>query len=138
MKYILWTILSLLPLWSNETQDKILVMKVPSNPLLIQTLWAECSICGAEELRVILDCIKYRVQHKDFPNSLDSVLSQSAAFQTKTKEIVPIEFTKKIDSLWKLPIKYRYLYFRSKGYTYSSWMKRKWYKPKNMLHEYAK
>lgn len=137
MKYIFTLFLLFIYSSFSNSKIKILVMKEPDYSLLYQVLWNEASITSTEELKVIVDCIKYRVEHRNFPNTLDSVLLQPFAFSTKSKEIVPIHFTKKIDSLWKLPIKYRYLYFRSEGYKYSSWMKRKWYKPKNMLHEYA-
>lgn len=121
-----------------ENKDKILVMKDSINLLLVQTLWGECSICNNEEIRVILDCVKNRIEHKDFPDSLDVVLTQSSQFSI-SKEIVPVHFTKKIDSLWKLPKKYPYLYFRSRGYKYSRWMKyKKWIKLKHFKHEFGK
>lgn len=138
MKYIFTTILFLLPLFSNETKIKILVMKEPLvNPLLYTVMWNEGSVVTQRELRVILDCIKNRVKHEDFPHQLDPVLNQSFAFQTK-KTIVPNHFKKTIDSLWKLPIKYKYLYFRSNGYSESNWMtKRIWFKSKKFKHEFS-
>lgn len=136
-KYILWTFLSLLPLWSNETQDKILVMKPIPSSLLAQIAFNECEGCSNEELLVVLATIKNRIEHEDFPSTLESVLLQPNQFST-IKKIVPIEFTKKIDSLWKLPIKYRYLYFRSRGFQYSNWMsKRVWKKHKHFKHEFS-
>lgn len=137
-KYILWTFLSLLPLWSNETQDKILVMKPIPSSLLAQIAFNECEGCSNEELLVVLATIKNRIEHEDFPSTLESVLLQPNQFST-IKKIVPIEFTNKIDSLWKLPIKYHYLYFRSGGYSYSRWMKYKnFHKVNNSIHEFAK
>lgn len=138
MKYCLTILLLILPLVFSNSKNKILVIKEPDYSLLYKVLWNEASITSTEELRVIADCIKYRIKHRDFPNTLDSVLLQPFAFQTKTKRIIPNEFINKVDSLWKLPIKYPYLYFRSRGYSHSSWMKsKKWIKHKSFKHEFS-
>lgn len=137
IKYIFTILFLLLPLCSNETKIKILVMKEPLNPLLIQTLWGECSICNDKEIRFILDCIKNRIKHEDFPNSLDAVLNQSLQF-SPSKVYVPKYFKDKVEILWNQPIKYPYLYFRSNGYKKSSWMlQRIWVKHKSFKHEFS-
>lgn len=137
MKYILMILLLWIPLRSKESKIRILVMKPVPSSLLAQIAFNECEGCSNEELLVVLATIKNRIGHEDFPSTLETVLLQPNQFST-IKKIVPIEFTKKIDSLWKLPIKYRYLYFRSQGFQYSNWMsKHIWKKHKQFYHEFA-
>jgi hypothetical protein len=138
MKHIISIIILLtLPLMFSNSKNKILVMKEPLNPLLYQVLWGECSICNDKEIRFILDCIKNRIKHEDFPNSLDAVLNQSLQF-SPTKVFVPKYFRNKIEILWEKPVIYPYLYFRSNGYEESDWMlNRDWIKHKHFKHEFS-
>lgn len=141
MKYILT--LALLLINIPKPKNDVLMMK-PLEPLVFMNfnkyyvLHSECSICTIEELKVMVDCIKSRVEHEDFPNSLDTVLIQPYQFSLSQKN-VSINFIKLVDSLWKMPKQYSYLYFRSKGYSYSKWMnKYTWIKPNNFYHEFGK
>lgn len=99
--------------------------------------WNECSICNKDEIKAILDAVKNRLEHKDFPDSLGLILN--APFQFNVDKVyVPKYFKDKVEILWNQPIKYPYIYFRSKGYKYSSWMnKYTWIKHKKFKHEFA-
>lgn len=138
MKHCLTILLLILPLVFSNSKNKILVIKEPLvNPLLYTVMWNEGSVVTQRELKVILDCIRNRVKHEDFPHQLYLVLNQSLQFETK-KTTVPNHFKKTIDSLWNQPVKYPYIYFRSGGYKKSSWMlQKKWIKYKSFKHEFS-
>lgn len=137
MKYIFCLIFLLVPVWSKESKIKILVMKPSINPQIVHLAWNECSICNMDELKAILDAIKNRLEHKDFPDSLELILNAPFQFNVQ-KVFVPKYFKNKIEILWNQPVKYPYIYFRSKNYSHSSWMnKYKWVKHKSFKHEFS-
>lgn len=113
-------------------------MKPLINQQIFYLAWNECSICNNMELKAILDAVKNRLEHKDFPDSLESVLN--AFFQFNVQKVyVPKYFKNKIEILWNQPIKYPYIYFRSNGYSHKPWMnKYTWVKPKKFKHEFGK
>jgi len=106
--------------------------------LLYVTSWNECSICHREELVLVIGVIKNRITHKAFPDVLDSVLLQDGQFSIHNKNIVPKGFKRLVDSIYQLPPNHNFLYFRSKGYKYSKWMKNKRFRYINKSkHEFA-
>lgn len=121
-----------IPVWSKESKIKILVMKPVPSSLLVQTLFNECENCSNKELLVVLDVIKNRVGHPDFPNSIDRVLVQKNQFDTSTTKPYTSPFKRRIDTLFTKPIVTPYLYFLNwKEAKKASWMykkKRNWIK----------
>ena len=132
MKYIITIVFLLLPLYSKESKIKILVMKPVPSSLLVQTLFNECENCSNKELLVVLDVIKNRVKHPDFPNTIDKVLIQKNQFDTSTTKPYTTSIKKSIDTLFIKPITTPYLYFLNwKGAKKAPWMykkKRNWIK----------
>ena len=97
---------------TKETEiERCFELPINNNELLYSSLWAEArGIRYEEEIRVVLDCYRNRVNSNEWPSTMDSVIQQSNQFAI-SKDTISSQFKTLVDSLLTKPIKYPYTYF---------------------------
>ena len=131
MKQIITLLLIFIAISTKETEIERCYEIPPNNELLYSSLWAEArGIRHEEEIRIVLDCYRNRVNSNKWPSTMDSVIQQPNQFAI-SKDTIRADFKHLVDSLLTLPIKYPYTYFINfkKLKKQQKWMtKKKWIK----------
>lgn len=104
--------LSLVPPWTKESKNKILVMTpLQQTSLLCNIVWQECRGCSYKELVSVIGVIKNRLKSDKFPNTIDKILLEPNQFANPTKDTIPVEFCVQIDKLFQQKPLHNHLYF---------------------------
>lgn len=113
MEQTIFILLMLLLTYNTKETEIERCYEVPkhNNELLYSSLWAEArGIRYDEEIKIVLDCYRNRVNRKEWPSTLDSVILQPNQFEL-SKDTISSQFKTLVDSLITLPIEYPYTYF---------------------------